>query len=185
MSGITSWTLDSQHTTVEFAVRHLMIATVKGRFGEAQGSVQLDLENPASTEVEVTIPVASIDTRSTDRDTHLRSADFFDVERHPNLIFRSTRVEPVGKQRYRLIGDLTIRGVTREVALEVEFAGTVKDPWGGTRAAFSVTGRINRHDFGLNWNAVLESGGVVVGPEVKIAIEAELVAVVGQEAVAA
>jgi polyisoprenoid-binding protein YceI len=184
MSGITSWTLDSQHTTVEFAVRHLMIATVKGRFGDIEGTVRLDRDHPTSADVEVAIPVTSIDTRSADRDAHLRSADFFDAEQHPKMTFRSKRVELAGKQRYRLIGDLNIRGVTRDVTLDVEFAGTVKDPWGGTRAAFSATGKINRHDFGLNWNAALESGGVVVGPEVKIAIEAELVAVVGQEAVA-
>ena len=175
MSSRTVWTVDPQHTHVDFSVRHLMISTVKGRFGEVQGTVTFDPTDARDAQIDVTIDAASIDTRVTDRDNHLRSADFLDVVKHPTIRFTGRKVERLDQQRYRLIGDLTIRGVTREVPLEVEMQGTVKDPWGNEKAGYSATGVINRHDFGLNWNAALETGGVVVGAEVKITLEGELI----------
>jgi polyisoprenoid-binding protein YceI len=172
---VTSWKIDPVHTSVEFAVRHLMIATVKGRFSGVSGIVKTDDQDPAKGEVEVTIDAASIDTREPQRDAHLRSADFFDVEQHPAITFRSRRVEDVRGETFRLVGDLTMHGVTREVALEVTSHGRAKDPWGGERAGFSATAKVKRSDFGLTWNQLLETGGVAVGDEIKISIDAELV----------
>ena len=171
----TTWKIDSAHTHAEFAVRHMMVATVKGRFAEVSGTITLDESNPASSSVEATIPVASIDTKQADRDAHLRSADFFDAENHPNLTFRSTRVEPKGENEFTAYGELTIRGITREVALEGEYLGTGKSPYGFTVAGFSARTKINRKDYGLNWNAALETGGVLVGDEVKISLEVEAI----------
>lgn len=182
MSNRDLWTVDATHTNVDFSVRHLMIATVKGRFSEVEGTVTQSPENPADATVEVRIPATSIDTGIADRDKHLRSADFFDAANYPDIRFTSTRVKPAGRNRLQLTGNLTIRGVTREVTLEVESQGLVKDPWGNQRAAYSATGAINRHDFGLNWNAALETGGVVVGPEVKIALEVQLIRQAAQAA---
>ena len=175
MSASTAWNIDPVHTNVEFAVRHLMIATVKGRFSDVQGVVALDLANPAAARVDVTIAAGSIDTRNADRDTHLRSADFFDAEHFPVLRYRSRKVEVLPDGTFRVIGDLTIRDVTREVPLLATLEGTGADPWGGHRAGFSATGKLNRSDYGLLWNKVLEAGGVAVGEEVKLVIEAELV----------
>lgn len=171
----TSWTIDPAHTHVEFAVRHLMIATVKGRFADVQGTVLTDDGEPAKNAVEVTIGAASIDTRETQRDAHLRSADFFNVDAHPTLTFKSRRVIDSAGDRFRLAGDLTIAGVTREVVLDVTSNGRGHDPWGGERSAFEATTKIKRSDFGLTWNQALETGGVLVGDEIKISIDAELV----------
>ena len=173
--SVTTWKIDPTHSHLEFAVRHMMVATVKGRFAEVDGTIALDQGNPALSSVEATIPVGSIDTKQPDRDAHLRSADFFDAENHPYLTFRSTRVEPKGEDEFTLYGDLTIRGVTREVALEGEFLGTNKSPYGFTVAGFSARTKINRKDYGLNWNAALETGGVLVGDEVKISLEVEAI----------
>ena len=181
MSAGTVWTIDAAHTSVEFAVRHLMIATVKGRFSDVKGTVNLDLANPSAASIEVTIAAPSIDTRNADRDAHLRSADFFDAERFPELRYLSRKVESLPDGTFRVVGDLTIRDVTREVPLHATLEGTGADPWGGHRAGFSATGKLNRGDYGLHWNKVLEAGGVTVGEEVKLVIEAELV----QAAVAA
>jgi polyisoprenoid-binding protein YceI len=175
MSSRTKWQIDASHSTAEFAVKHLMISTVKGRFGDVTGTVTVDEANPAKADVQVSIGVGSIDTREQKRDAHLRSADFFDVEKFPKIAFTGTRVEGPTDGEFKLVGDLTIRDVTRPVTLNVEAAGQVKDPWGGERAGFSATTRINRKDFGLNWNMALEAGGVMVGEEVKISIEIELV----------
>ena len=175
MTARNTWTIDPAHTSVEFAVRHLMISTVKGRFGDVKGTVELDLDNPAAARVDVTIAATSIDTRNGDRDAHLRSADFFDVEKFPELRYVSRKVEVLPDGTFRVVGDLTIRGVTREVPLTASFEGTGADPWGGHRAGFSATGKVNRTDYGLLWNKVLEAGGVTVGEEVKLSIEAELV----------
>jgi polyisoprenoid-binding protein YceI len=169
-----TWQIDPAHSLVEFAVRHLMISTVKGRFGDVAGTIQIDGNDPAKSVVDVTINVASIDTREPQRDTHLRSADFFDVDRFPTLRFRSTRVSG-GPGQLLVTGDLTIRDVTREVTLTVTPEGQGKDPWGGERAGYSAKGKINRSDFGLTWNQVLEAGGVVVGEEIKISIDVEFV----------
>lgn len=170
----TVWQLDPSHLEIGFAVRHLMISTVKGRFGATAATVTTEGEDFASAEVEVTIPVASVDTREPKRDAHLRSADFFDAERYPVMTFKSRRVRPLDKHHYQLIGDLTIRGVTREVTLDVHTEGFVRDPWGNDRAGFSAHGTINRQDFGLTYNMALETGGVLVGDEVKLTFEVEL-----------
>jgi len=169
-----TWQIDPAHSLVEFAVRHLMISTVKGRFGDVAGTIQIDGNDPAKSVVDVTINVASIDTREPQRDTHLRSADFFDADRFPTLRFRSTRVSG-GPGQLLVTGDLTIRDVTREVTLTVTPEGQGKDPWGGERAGYSAKTKINRSDFGLTWNQVLEAGGVVVGEEIKISIDVEFV----------
>ena len=173
-AGTTTWTIDNSHTLAEFSVRHLMISTVKGRFGEVSGKVVADDADPSRAQIEATINVASIDTREAQRDAHLRSADFFDAENFPTLTFRGTRVEKAG-DGLKVTGDLTIRGTTREVVLDVTSEGRVTDPWGGQRAGYSAKTKIKRSDFGLTWNMALETGGVVVGDEIKIALEVELV----------
>jgi polyisoprenoid-binding protein YceI len=170
-----SWQIDPAHSAVQFSVRHMMISTVRGQFDRFSGDVNFDEANPAATTVDVQIEAASINTAAADRDNHLRSADFFDAENHPSLTFKSTRVEVKDDQHARLIGDLTMRGVTREVALDVEYLGQAKSPWGTTSAGFSAETRINRKDWGLEWNQTLETGGVLVGDEIKIGIELELV----------
>lgn len=167
-----TYTIDPAHSNVEFAVRHMMISTVKGRFGDVRGTVSIPENGQPS--VDVTIKTASIDTRSEQRDGHLRSPDFFDVETHPELRFRSTRVERTG-DGYELTGDLTIKDVTRPVTLTVAEEGAGVDPWGNQKVAFSATGKFNRSDFGLNWNAALETGGVLVSDEVKVSIDTQLV----------
>lgn len=173
--GIGTWTLDASHTLVEFAVKHLMIASVKGRFAGVSGSVAIDPARPQAAALEVSIDVATIDTRDEKRDAHLRSADFFEAERFPVIRFAGKRVEGDVNGKFRVVGDLTIRNVTREVALDVTSAGRVTDPWGGERMGFSATARVNRLDYGLKWNVALEAGGVLVGEEVGIHVEAEFV----------
>ena len=171
---LTLWNVDPAHSHVEFSVKHLMISTVRGRFGIVSGTVRTDEADPARGLAEIEIDASSIDTRESQRDAHLRSADFFDVETFPHITFRSTRQADVKGDQFTLIGDLTIRGVTREVALAVTSEGRNRDPWGGERAGFSATGRIKRSEFGLTWNQALETGGVVVGDEIKISIDVEL-----------
>ena len=171
----TTWKFDPIHSSVEFAVRHLMITTVKGRFSDVQGTVEIDSGNPAAARVDFTIGAASIDTREPQRDAHLRSADFFDVERFPTLTFRSSSVRDYSDAGFTLVGDLTIHGVTREVELQVTSEGQTKDPWGGERAGYSATTKIKRSDFGLTWNQLLETGGLTVSDDVKIALEIQLV----------
>jgi polyisoprenoid-binding protein YceI len=171
----TSWTLDPVHTHVEFAVRHLMIAKVKGRFTSLEGSVSMEAERPETAQVEVRIDAASITTGNEQRDGHLRSADFLSAEQFPALSFRSRSVQPIDDSLFRMIGDLTIRDVTRAVELRVSREGVVKDPWGNQRAGFTATGKISRSDFGITWNQAIETGGVLVGDEVRITIEAELI----------
>ncbi len=173
--GTTRWTIDPTHTDVEFGVRHLMISTVKGRFGGVEGTVTLPHGDAVKAQIDISIDATSLDTRVQQRDDHLRSPDFFDVARFPKLTFKSRRVARTGTDTLRVIGDLTIRDVTREVPLEVRELGTVRDPWGGERAGFSASARINRRDFGLNWNQALEAGGVLVGEDVAIRLEVELI----------
>jgi polyisoprenoid-binding protein YceI len=169
----TVWQIDPSHSAVEFGVKHMMFSTVKGRFGGVSGRIVVDGDDPATGRVEVEIEAASVDTRDGKRDAHLRSADFFDAENHPSLRFRSTRIEPVGGDRFRLVGDLTIRGVTKEVVLEATFNGRGTSPWGQEVAGYSAETAINRKDYGLTWSAPLESGGVLVGDDVKISLEIE------------
>jgi polyisoprenoid-binding protein YceI len=172
----TQWQIDPAHSAAHFSVRHLMISNVRGEFSKLSGSALINAADPAKSTVEVTIEAASINTREPQRDEHLRSADFFDVANHPALSFRSKRVQALGADNFKLTGDLTIRGVTREVTFDVEGpTASVKDPWGNIRAGVTASAKINRKDFGLVWNALTEAGGVVVGDEVKITIEAELI----------
>ncbi|MBX3129353.1 MAG: YceI family protein [Polyangiaceae bacterium] len=170
------WNIDTTHSGISFSVRHLVFAKVRGRFAQWSGAVRLDPTDLTRSTVEVEIEAASIDTGVADRDTHLRSADFFDVERFPKLRFRGTAVEQSGAEQYRLRGELTIRDVTREVVLDVEYGGQAKDPWGNTRALFTAKTSVNRGDFGLNWNQVLEAGGVLVGERIDIELEVQAVA---------
>lgn len=171
----TDWTIDPVHSNVEFSVRHLMITTVRGRFTGVRGSVTIDEADPAASVVSVEIDAATIDTREAQRDAHLRSADFFDVERFPTLSFRSTRVEGEAGGTFTVTGDLTIHGVTRSVTLVVESEGRVKDGSGGVRSGFTATTKISRSAFGLTWNQLLEAGGVTVSDEVKISLDIQLV----------
>lgn len=170
----TAWKLDPAHTLVEFSVKHLMITTVKGRITDVEGTVYTDERNPQNSSVEVTLKGATIDTRNDQRDTHLRSVDFLNTDTFPEIRFTSTRIEG-DKDRFKLTGDLTIRDVTREVTLDVEYGGRTRDPWGGERVGFSANGKIDRRDFGLIWNQALETGGVAVGHDIKINIEVEAV----------
>lgn len=169
------WSLDPSHSSVEFAVKHMVISSTKGRFQDFAVDADIDEANLAASRATVTIEAATVDTRDERRDEHLRSADFFDAANHPQITFVTKRLEPRGGSDYRIVGDLTIRGVTKEVALDGEVSGPVKDPWGGTRLGLSASGKVNRKEFGLVWNGVLETGGVLVGDDVKMNIETELV----------
>lgn len=171
----TKWDFDLAHSSVNFSVRHLMVSKVRGRFAEWSGKLEIDDEDLTRSVLDVTIQAASIETRDDKRDAHLRSADFFDAEHHPTLAFRSTRIEQRGDDELAVHGELTIRGVTRPVTLAVEINGEANDPWGGTRRGYSAKATINRRDFGLNWNAALEAGGVLVGEKVEIALEIEAI----------
>jgi polyisoprenoid-binding protein YceI len=183
LAGGSSWRIDPAHSHVEFAVRHLMISSVKGAFGDVQGTVWVDDSDPRTVLADVAIQVASIDTRQGQRDAHLRSPDFFDAVKFPTITFRSRRVQGNPFEGdFRLTGDLTMHGVTREVTLEVSPEGRLVDPWGAERAGFSARGKIDRVDFGLTWNQALEAGGLLVGNEIKILIEVELIRQVGQAA---
>ena len=169
-----TWNLDTTHSSIEFSVRHMVFAKVRGRFGQWRGSVRLDPSDLTRSRVEAEIDAASIDTGVADRDQHLRSADFFDVEQFPKLRFESARIEKAG-DGYRVHGKLTIRDVTRDIVLDVEDAGRAKDPWGNQRAAFTAKTSLDRRDFGLEWNQVLEAGGVLVGETINIEIDVQAV----------
>ena len=178
MAETTSWTIDPAHSSVEFAVKHMMFTTVRGRFKDVKGTILVDEQNPDHSTVNVEIAAASLDTGVADRDGHLRSADFLDVEQHPTLTFRSKRVEGAMKKegdQFRVTGDLTIRGTTFEVTLDCVYEGTGKDPWGGIRAGARATARIDRREWGLKWNQALETGGVLVANEVRIEVEVQAV----------
>lgn len=170
-----SWQIDPVHTLIEFTVKHMMITKVRGRFESFDGTLQLDQENPENSYVEGTIDVESIVTNDSDRDEHLRSADFFDVENHPKMYFKSTRIEQVEDDQFKVYGDMTIRGNTNEVVFDVTYEGGGQDPWGNQRAGFTATSTINRKDFGLTWNVALETGGWLVGDEVNISIDLQAV----------
>jgi len=170
----TKWNLDGTHSGINFAVRH-MLSKVRGRFAGFVGTLELDDADLAQSTVDVTIDASSIDTGTAQRDDHLRSADFFDVAKFPTLRYQSKGIEKLGKDRFRVIGDLTIRDVTREVPLDVEYGGRGKDPWGNERAGFSASAAIDRKDFGLQWNQVLETGGVLVGDKIDIDLDIQAV----------
>ena len=175
MSQTVTYVIDPSHSTAGFKVRHLMVSNVRGEFSGVSGTVVFDAENPANSKVEAAIDATTIQTREAQRDQHLKSADFFDVEKFPKITFISKKVAPVGDGEWRVIGDLTIHGVTREVALDVEGpTPEVKDPWGNIKIGATATTKLDRRDFGLVFNVALEAGGVLVGDEVAVQLELEL-----------
>lgn len=175
MSTQIKWTSDPAHSEILFKVKHMMITNVKGEFRKFSIDAESDGNKFIASSIKVTIDSASVFTNVDDRDNHLRSADFFDVENHKELIFTGTSMSASDDENFKLTGNLTIRGISKEVTLEVEFGGINKDPWGNEKAGFSVSGKINRKDWGLNWNAALEAGGVLVSDEVRINAEVQLV----------
>jgi len=172
---MSSWAIDTSHASVEFSVRHLGLASVKGTFHTMTGEVDVNEEDLTKSSGRVEIDVASLDTRDERRDTHLRNEDFFDVANYPTATFQTLGIRHKGGERYEIDGDLTIRGVTRPVTLQAELTEFITDPWGNRRAAVSVEGEINRVDFGLSWNQVLEAGRLLVGEKVKITATSEVV----------
>ncbi|HSH04842.1 MAG TPA: YceI family protein [Anaerolineae bacterium] len=180
-----SWQIDFGHAHIYFTVRHMMISKVRGQFEKFSGTINFDPNNPTDTTVDISIDASSINTKLGQRDDHLRSPDFLNVEKYPQITFKSNRVEKIDDHNGKLYGDLTIRDVTNEVVLDVNYAGQAKSPWGTTSAGFSASTKINRTDWGLTWNQALETGGILVGEEVKIEIELELVKQAEEEAVAA
>ena len=171
----TKWVLDAAHSEIGFKVKHLMLTNVKGEFKTFEASIYTTGDDFMSAEIDFWLDPASVDTRSADRDGHLRSADFFDVENHKQISFVANTYEAVDNDgSYELYGDLTIKGITHRIKLDVEFGGVMTDPWGNKKAGFTINGKINRKDFGLNWNAALEAGGVLVSDEVRISCEVQL-----------
>jgi len=166
-----TYALDPGHSSIGFVARHAMITKVRGTFGEVRGTIVVDAEEPSRSTAQVTIDAASVDTHNTTRDAHLRSGDFFDTEHHPEIVFASTAIEQVGDHRYRLTGDLTIRGTTNPVTIAVEHTGAATDPSGHERIGFEGTATVNRRDWGLTWNAALEAGGVLVGDTVTLVLD--------------
>ncbi len=172
----SDWTIDSSHSNAQFAVRHFMVSTVRGTFGTMSGSVTLNEEDVTKSSVTAEIDVASVDTREAKRDEHLKGADFLDVEQHPKMSFVSKMVEKVEDTHYKMTGDMTLKGTTKEVIFDVEGSTTpIKDPWGNNRLGGVATTKINRTDFGLTYNSVLDTGGVTIGEEVTITIDFELI----------
>jgi len=169
----SKWNIDLTHSGVNFSIRHMVVSKVRGRFTKFTGVLNLDDEDITRSVVEATIDASSIDTGTEQRDAHLKSADFFDVEKYPELRFRSTRIEKLDDDRYRVVGQLTIRDVTREVALDVEGGGRAKDPWGNERTGFVAKTTLDRKDFGLRWNQALETGGVLVGDRVDVELDVQ------------
>lgn len=165
-----TWMIDPTHTSAEFVARHLMVAKVRGKFNDISGTIVVG-ENPVDTQVEVTIPASSVTTGVADRDGHLVSADFFDVENYPSIVFKSTGVTVGEGSAGTMTGELTVRGNTKPVELDFEFHGVIDDPWGNAKAAFSASTEVDREEWGLTWNAPLEAGGVLVGKKVKLELE--------------
>jgi polyisoprenoid-binding protein YceI len=170
-----AWVIDPSHTQIEFSVKHMMISTVRGRFGKFSGTVEVDEMNPANSSVQGTVDVASVDTQDAIRDGHLRSPDFFDAAKYPTMSFRSTRIQPAGAGQFKMTGELTIKDVTHQVVFTVSDEGQNKDPWGNQRWGLSAQTTISRKDFGLVWNVALETGGVLVSEQVKINAEVQLI----------
>ncbi len=176
LAHAATWQIDPAHATIEFKVRHMMVAYVKGAFAKVDGTIEADDADLAKATVSVTIDTASLDTNNAKRDEHLRSPDFFDVAKYPTMTFVSRKIVGDGTALRKVIGDLTIRGTTREVTLDIaELTPAIKDPWGNLRRGATATATINRKDFGLTWNKLLETGGAVVGDEVKISLDIELI----------
>lgn len=170
-----NWNVDAAHSSLEFVVKHMMISKAKGVFNEFDAVIEADPDNLEDATIEFTIDVNSVDTRKKDRDDHLRSADFFDIENHPKMVFVATDIKKKSDSTYDVTGDFTIRGTKKPVTFDVEYEGSGKDPWGNEVAGFSGSTKISRKEFGLTWNAALETGGVMVGDEVKINIEIEAI----------
>lgn len=168
---MAQWNLDPAHSSADFTVRHMMVTNVRGSFGNLSGTINFDPENIGASSVEATIDVATINTGVEDRDNHLRSADFFEVEKYPNITFKSTDVQVTGDNSAKITGDLTIRDVTNPVVLDVDFLGQGGSPFGDTRAGFEATTKIDREAFGLTWNQALETGGVLVGKDIKVSLD--------------
>jgi polyisoprenoid-binding protein YceI len=171
----TKWVIDPTHSEIGFKIKHLMITNVSGKFDAFEAEVQTEGEDFATAQIEASIKTASINTNNFQRDEHLRNSDFFEAETHPEILFKSTGVEKTDEHNLVLHGDLSLKGTTKAVKLNVEFSGQTKDPRGGQRAGFIITGKINRNDFGLNFNAALETGGLVLGEEVRINSEVQLI----------
>ncbi len=172
---VSEWNVDPAHSSVEFAVRHMMVSTVKGVFKGLSGSIRLAEDRLEDSQVSAEIDAATIDTGVSDRDTHLRSADFFDAATFPKLVFRSTGIETDGGDAGRMHGELTMHGVTKPVLLDVSYLGEIRDPWGNRRRGFAAESTLSRKDFGMTWNKVLDAGGVVVGDKVKVTLNIEAV----------
>jgi polyisoprenoid-binding protein YceI len=170
-----SWDIDPSHSSAQFHVRHLMISNVRGEFGKMSGQILFDGEDFSTLEAEAEVQVASVDTREPKRDEHLRSADFFDAANYPTIAFKSKRVEGVSDKKFKLVGDLTMRGVTKEITLDVEATPIIKDMRGETRIGAQASTRLNRRDYGIKWNRTLDAGGVVVSDEVRITLDLELI----------
>jgi polyisoprenoid-binding protein YceI len=174
---MATWKFDPAHTLASFSARHMMVTTVRGHFAPPTGKLEFDPANPEASYVEAEIDAATVNTGVTDRDNHLKSADFLDVTNYPTITFKSTKIEVTGTDEGKLTGDLTIHGITRPVTLKVEYAGQIASPFGDTRAGFSASTKINREDWGLTWNVAIEAGGVLVGKELKLELEVEAVLV--------
>jgi polyisoprenoid-binding protein YceI len=172
---LTKWGIDASHSEITFKVKHLVISTVTGKFGSFDATIESDNEDFEGADIYFEADINSIDTGNEDRDNHLKSDDFFNASGHPKMTFKSTSFEKTGDGTYKLTGDLTIRGNTKSVELDAEYGGTVVDPYGQTKAGFEVTGKINRKEFGLKWNAVTEAGSVVVSDEVKLNLNVQFV----------
>ncbi len=170
----TKWAIDPMHSEVQFKVKHLVISTVSGFFKSFEGSVETENEDFQDAKIEFSIDINSVDTNQTQRDEHLKSADFFDAVKYPHIKFKSSSFKKTDDDEYKLKGDLTIKGVTKPVALDVEFGGSATDFYGNTKAGFEITGKINRKEFGLTWDGVTEAGSIVVGEDIKLTINAQL-----------
>jgi len=173
MSTVTKWVLDPMHSEVQFKVKHLVISTVTGSFKSFEGSFEADEEDFSDAQIEFSLDVDSIDTNQAQRDGHLKTGDFFDIENHPKITFKSTSFTKTGDDEYKLAGDLTIKGITKSVSLNVEHGGIATDFYGNTKAGFEVTGKINRKDFGLTWDGITEAGSIVLGDEIKLIINTQ------------
>ena len=170
-----SWQIDASHSNINFTARHMMISKVRGQFENFDGTINFDPDQPENTTVDISIDVSTLSTNDEQRDNHLKSPDFFDASKYPGMTFKSKKVEQLDEDSGKLYGDLTIRGKTQPVVLEVEYAGLAKSPWGTTSAGFSASTTVNRKDWGLNWNQALETGGFLVGDKIKIDIDLELI----------
>jgi polyisoprenoid-binding protein YceI len=170
----TKWTVDPTHSAIEFSVKHMMIAKVKGSFNKFEANILANPSDLTTAEIDFTVDVASIDTRNADRDNHLRSADFFDVEKNPTLTFQSTKIVKTNEDEYDVTGNVTLNGITQEETFAITFEGQGKDPWGNEKAGFSGKGKVKRSDYGLTYNAALETGGVLIGDQITLTIEIEV-----------